>query len=294
MNRLADLIKGLPLIRHLLRIDANLEEAHRQLRMLRELAIEDYIENRLLTLPKYHSPTRLNRYEKQVYSQGGEDGMLAEIFTRIGTTNCFLVEFGVGDGLKNSNSVYWLSQGWRGCWIEANAALVQKIKRRFATQISNEKLAVKHTRVTPENIGALFTAMNVPEDFDLLSIDIDGNDYWVWKALRQFKPRVVVIEYNALFPPPLRWVMKYKDSFVWDGTSHFGASLKSLELLGTSKGYNLVGCTLSGLNAFFVRADLCKDRFAEPYTAENHYEPPRYFLLRQVGYRRAFGEFENI
>jgi hypothetical protein len=128
----------------------------------------------------------------------------------------------------------------------------------------------------------------------LLSIDIDGNDYWIWKALQQYKPRVVVIEYNAMFPPPVRWVQKYEAAFAGDGTSHYGASLESLELLGAALGYRLVGCTLGGVNAFFVRDDCSPEAFAQPATAENLYEPQRYFLLRPPAYQPRFGEFETL
>ena len=86
----------------------------------------------------------------------------------------------------------------------------------------------------------------------------------------------MVIEYNAVFRPPLAIVADYNKDFAWNGTSYYGASLKALELLGSRKGYVLVGCSLSGINAFFVRRDLVQDKFCAPCTAENHFEPPRF------------------
>jgi hypothetical protein len=120
----------------------------------------------------------------------------------------------------------------------------------------------------------------VPTELDLLSLDIDRNTYYLWEALRQFRPRLVVVEYNAAIPPGIEW----KDTYgprVWDGTQNFGASLKAYENLGRQLGYSLVGCEFTGINAFFVRNDLVGDKFAEPFTAENHYEPPRYSMIHR-------------
>jgi len=101
---------------------------------------------------------------------------------------------------------------------------------------------------------------------------------------------VVVIEYNAIFPPPVRWVMPYDPAAKWTGNSNHSASLKSLELLGRAKGYSLVGCSFAGVNAFFVRNDLLGDLFEAPFTAEHHYEPPRFFLIHKAGHPRTFSE----
>ena len=110
---------------------------------------------------------------------------------------------------------------------------------------------------------------------DLLSIDIDGNDYHVWQAVECVKPKVVVIEYNAKFPPDLEWVMPYEETHAWMGTDKHGASLKAFERLGDRLGYSLVATNISGVNAFFVRKDLTQDKFAGPATAETFYNPFR-------------------
>jgi hypothetical protein len=119
-------------------------------------------------------------------------------------------------------------------------------------------------------------------------------DYWVWRALQRYSPRVVVIEYNATFPPPTDWVMAYDPAYRWNGVATSGASLQALERLGQAKGYALVGCALGGVNAFFVRRDLLAGHFAEPFTAEHHFEPPRYFLAyRHAGHRRSYEAFSR-
>ena len=141
-----------------------------------------------------------------------------------------------------------------------------------------------------ENIESIFEEMKVPAEFDLLSIDIDGNDYWLWKAITRFKPRVVVIEYNSNYPPDVSWIMKYNPKHAWEGGSHFGASLLALEKLGASKGYSLVGCDFYGVNAFFVQREH-ESKFTGPFTAANHFEPPRFRLGTTQWTAPVLGEF---
>jgi hypothetical protein len=241
------------------------------------VAVEDRLEC-LLQRPKYEDPKKLNRYEFGIFSQSGEDGIIAEIFRRIGPTNRTFVEFGVGDGRQN-NTRYLLTTGWSGTWIEGNEELVIRIRKQYAEKIKQGTLHVSHALVTAEVIESLLERNGVPQEFDLLSIDIDCNDYWVWAAIQRFRPRVVIIEYNAFFPPGHEWVIDYAPDAVWDGTRNFGASLTALEVLGAKKGYKLVGCNLAGVNAFFVREDLVRDNFCAPFTAGNHHEPVRYYLL---------------
>jgi hypothetical protein len=207
-------------------------------------------------------------------SQNEEDGIIDEIFTRIGTTNRYFVEFGVGDGREN-NTCALLLAGWSGLWIEANTASARFIRSHFADPIAAGQLRFLESFVTAEEIEKLFEAGAVPAEPDLLSIDIDGNDYWVWRAVARYRPRVVVIEYNAQLGRSARLVQPYDARACWDETMAYGASLGALDDLGREKGYSLVGCGIGGVNAFFVRADCLGDRFLEPFTAARHYEPRR-------------------
>lgn len=102
------------------------------------------------------------------------------------------------------------------------------------------------------------------------------------------------MEYNASYGPHLPWVMRCNPTHMWPGTNYFGASLKALERLGRRKGYSLVGCNFVGVNAFFVRDDLVADKFYEPFDAETHWEPPRYYLSLRRGFAKQFGPFELI
>jgi hypothetical protein len=232
----------------------------------------------ILMHDKYKSDKHLARFSFKSFSQFGEDGLLIEIFNRIGTTNKFFVEFGVGDGLENNTAHQLVVSDWSGLWIEGSASFSETIGKKFSSYIDRRKLTLINSFITAENIESLFKQGNVPGSFDLLSIDIDGNDYHIWEALNAFSPRVVVVEYNASYGPRVDKVSPYNPSFVWDGTNKFGSSLKAFERLGNQKGYSLVGCDVAGINAFFVRTDLVGDHFYAPFTSEIHFEPPRYFL----------------
>lgn len=251
------------------------------------LILQHQFIRQLLADPRYADPKRLNRHEHQVFSQNGEDGVLLEIFRRIGTTDKRFIEIGVGDGLEN-NTTFLLSQGWKGFWLDGDAKAMARIRDLFWQPLSRGDLVVRETLVTAENITGTLAELNAPTEFDLLSLDIDRNTYFLWKALKHLRPRVLVIEYNSTYPPQVEWTVDYRADFMYNCTSYMGASLKAYEKLGAELGYALVGCELSGINAFFVRKDLCVDKFAEPFTAENHFEPARYFLLRRDGHPRCF------
>ena len=241
-----------------------------------------------------NDPKRLLAHGYKVYSQTDEDGIIHEIFNRIGVTNRTFVEFGVAGGLEN-NSLNLLIDGWSGLWIEANDSQAALITERFAAPIAGGLLKLAHDRVTAENIDGLISGAGINGEIDMLSIDIDGNDYHVAKAITCVNPRLVVVEYNAKFRPPTSWVMEYNPDHVWDETDYFGASLQALEKLFTGKGYSLVGCNISGANAFFVRNDLVGDYFHTPFTAENHYEPARYWIVDGFtsGHPPRFGPYET-
>jgi hypothetical protein len=264
-------------------------EMRRLIASSRGILIEDFVRKHLNENPRYADPKKLNRYEYNIYSQSGDDGILNEIFKRVKTTNKYFVEFGVSNGLEN-NTAALLSAGWGGLWLEGSEKFVSQIEKNFAFPIKEGSLTVRNAFVTAENIQTHFAENHVPAEIDLLSIDIDGNDYWVWKAITKYSPRVVVIEVNPFWGPEMEWAMKYDATHVWKRDYNYGTSMKAVELLGKQKGYSLVGGNLIGNNAFFVRNDLVGDKFAAPFTSENHYEPNRMYLIRKLKYAKAFGE----
>jgi len=244
----------------------------------------------------------INLHEEKIYSQNGEDGILEFIFSKIGTTNKFSVEFGVGNGFE-CNTVYLLEKkGWTGlmmdygadqniqwkevmkkAWSNRNKGFSDNLKKytKFSKKIIKRKersmhlkLDIKNERITAENIQNLFQKYQVPENFDLLSIDIDYNDFWVWRAITKFHPRVLVIEFNSSIPPNESKVVPYDADAQWDGTNYFGASLLALKKLGLEKNYTLLGCDNNGVNAFFCKNDLVKN--FKINDIENLYRSPKY------------------
>jgi len=244
--------------------------------------------------PRHADPKRLLRYGFKIYAQNDEDGIIQEIFRRIGSTSRTFVEFGVESGVE-CNSVKLLVEGWRGLWIEARSDHADVIRRRFAPFLTGGKLTLLERLVNAENIDALLAQGGMSGEIDLLAIDIDYNDYWVWKAVTAVSPRAVVIEYNASLRPPLSLTVSYDPQRRWDGSNFYGASLEALVRLGREKGYRIVGCSVAGVNAFFVRDDLCGDKFLEPATAAEHYEPPRHFFhLLPAGHKGRPGPFVAV
>jgi hypothetical protein len=224
----------------------------------------------------------INRYERKWSSQNGEDGILHEIFRRIGATAPFFVEFGVEDG-RECNTAALVRAGWNGMMIEGDP---QKFAALSVTYADAPAVRLVNAYVTAENIAGLFAANGVPTELDLLSIDIDGNDYWVWEALAAYRPRVVVIEYNATHPPPERWVMTYDPAHRWGDDTYYGAGLASLAALGARLGYALIGTEVRGVNAFFVREDVLPATGFPRLGAAEAYHPPT------VGHRPGDGPFE--
>jgi hypothetical protein len=276
--------RRLPVVRELCQIrDAILQLCALQegLRVNQEIHLFDFEFDRH---PRYQDPMRLPRYQRQVSSQNGEDGILQEIFRRVGTTNRIFAEVGVGDGCEN-NTAFLLSLGWNGFWVDGSDGFLAAIEKQKSIDESCLKSLV--ATITRENIQACFEKLGVPEEFDLLSLDIDQNTYYAWEGLRSFSPRVVVVEYNGSVPANIDWKVVYDPDRQWDGTKNFGASLKALENLGGRLGYRLVGCDFCGVNAFFVRHDLANDRFLAPFTSENHFEPKRHFINFRRGHSSA-------
>ena len=287
LRRLYD---SLPVIGELRAIRGILNGLPRHHRLMETAAIIQAIEALKAGHERYRDPRRLLVHGAQYWSQNYEDGMIGEIFRRVGTTTKTFLEIGVGDGSENNTTVL-LAVGWKGWWIEGDAACCESIARRLQSMPSlAQQLTVRHALVSSQSVGNLLSEIGVPAEVDLFSLDIDLDTYHVWAALTEFRPRVVVVEYNGSFPPELSWIHPFEPGRVWEYSQAFGASLKAYELLGREFGYSLVGCDLIGINAFFVRDDLVGDRFVAPFTAENHYEPPRYGLYYRWAHpSRLFG-----
>lgn len=213
----------------------------------------------------------LTRFELKAFSQNGEDGVIAEIMRRFGVTDGFFVEFGAGAGVE-ANCVFLADVlGWRGLFMEAGKGAYERLGRKYH---GSSRVSTTQALVTPENVEQLFAAAGVPIEPDILSIDVDGNDYWIWRALTTYRPKLLVIEYNAGLGPEATVVQPYSAD-AWGQTDFFGASIGSLCRLGEEKGYRLVHTELSGVNAFFIRSDL-DSGFPPPESVPRR--PPNYGL----------------
>lgn len=210
-------------------------------------------------------------------SQNGEEELLCEIFRRIGVTNCVYVEFGAADGIWHSNTAYFRDQlGWKGVGWEGDARKVKQLGDKAA------QYNIHHEWITSKNINQLFEKYLPGQDsIDLLSIDIDGDDYYVWKALTVCDPRVVIIETNPGIPndTPLTIVEGQTGCKPGEWQGYFGANLRCMVRLGEVKGYCFVGCV--NFNAVFVRSD-CWSRLGIPRLTEDqavaeHFHPRHYW-----------------
>lgn len=209
---------------------------------------------------------------KRICSASNEDGIIEKIFEQINTTNKYFVEFGATGVYGDNTGLLKHSCGWSGLWLNC---------------LTNTPNTVKKEYVTAENINELFKKYNVPDAFDLLSIDIDFNDYWVWKAIASnYRPRVVIIEYNAHIPANESKVVEYELKPKVDGSDYFGASLLAMDKLAKTKKYTLVGCDRTGSNAFFVVDELIAENFnvggvAELYQKTNYWPAAYHFSSKK-------------
>lgn len=219
---------------------------------------------------RYECGSSLTPFEFRVFSQNGEDGVIAEIVRRIGKAfpHSF-VEFGGGNGLAGNTLFLGDVLGWHGLFIEAAEADYAKLELKYRW---NARVSTVRSFVSPENIAGLLEHASFRGDIGVFSIDVDGNDFYIWRALKA-RPVLVIIEYNGAIPLGDERVQPFS-SEPWDGSDYYGASLASLESLGRTLGYVLVHTELTGTNAFFVRDDFTQI-FAD-------LEPPRRIVNQEL------------
>jgi len=230
---------------------------------------------------------RLEHFGFKIYSQSDEDGIISEIFRRIGTTNRVFVEFGAETGLEN-NTHLLLEQGWSGLWIEGCPDYAGAVRAQYRDELTRGRLKFIEQYVNRNNINGLIQSAGISGDIDFLSVDIDSNDYHVFEAINVIRPRLVCLEHNHCFPPPEDWVMSYDPAYRWDassGKADYGASICALHRLAHQKGYELVGCGLYSANGFYVRSDLVrgwfKRRFTGPFGPEQFFNELNYEMIVQ-------------
>jgi len=218
------------------------------------------------------------KHERTVFSQGGEDGVIEKIFEIIEPTSHFAIEFGGADGIEDSNiRNLILHHNWSGLFIEGVESLARKAEENYKDM---PRVKTLHAWVYPGNVEILFEENNVPRDVDFLVIDIDSNDYYVWRAIRDFRPKVVQIEVNGVFAPPQRAVVEFDPFNYWDGSDYYGASIQSYYELGKKKGYELIYCVKHGGNLFFVDEKYFERFGIQDNSPAKLYRSPRYGVKR--------------
>jgi hypothetical protein len=217
----------------------------------------------------------LNAHEFRVFSQNGEDGVIQFLLSRVIVEDKRFVEFGVGDYSEANTRFLALHDRWSGLVIEGNSRELTRLKRD--PTFWRYDITAVSAFITRENINDLLADNGITGGIGLLSIDVDGNDYWIFDSISVIRPAIAIIEYNHRFGPDRAVTVPYDPAFNRERAhySHiyYGASLRALCLLADRKGYAFVGCESFGVNAFFVRRDLMTDRIRE--------------VSIEVGYRRG-------
>ncbi len=210
----------------------------------------------------------LDDVELRCFSQNGEDGILLYLFSLLGTVNKKAVEICAGHGLECTTANLIVNHGWRGLLFDGSADNVNYGKAFFATCQDTRLRPPTFVQawITKDNVNDLIAGCGYQGDIDLLSLDLDGMDWWIWQAIECISPRLVVVEYNAVWGPESAVTVPWQAGFVLDASRlpHYcGASLAAFVKLGRSKGYRLIGQERIGFNAFFLRADVGEDLFPE-------------------------------
>ena len=212
----------------------------------------------------------LAAHEFRVFSQWGEDGIIDHLLRQVPVARKLFVEFGVEDYSEANTRFLLTHRNWAGLIMDASPRNIAAIRSDEIYWRHN--LKAEETFITRENINGLLSRNGVAGEIGLLSIDIDGNDYWVWEAIEGVQPSLVVVEYNARFGGERAVTVPYKADFERHKAHHsgiyYGASLKAFCVLAARKGYALVGSNTAGNNAFFVRRDLLPASLREVSASE--------------------------
>jgi hypothetical protein len=196
--------------------------------------------------------------EFQVFSQAGDDGLIQHLVRTVPIAQRIFVEFGVQNYVESNTRFLLLKDNWSGLVMDGSPENVDYI-RRDPIYYGHDLKAVC-SFIKTSNINRLLEEHLPGRAIGLLSIDIDGNDYWIWQAIQAVEPALVITEYNSRFGPSWAVTVPYQENFVRTqahySNIYYGASLKALWLLAQQKGYDLVCCNLYGNNAFWVRKDL--------------------------------------
>ena len=229
------------------------EDVLRQLRHLQS-GIDGLVRAAYVDPSSLPYPERLTAGRFRLLSQNQEDGMLWSLFQQIGTTTKTFVE--LGSGATGGNAAMLAGEfGWTGLMVEGDHGKVEYAGRRFP------RAKAVCAWITPETVNDLLERNGFAGEVDLLSVDVDGVDYWVWQAITVCSARLVMLEYNSMFGPDRAVTVPYDPKF--NRRDHrfcyYGASLSAMTQLSATKGYRLVAVEPTGVNAFFLRNDVAPE-----------------------------------
>lgn len=233
-------------------------------------------------------PRNICEAEFKVFSQWGEDGIIQWIISKVPSIEPVFIEFGVEDYRESNTRFLLMNNNWKGLVLDGSEENVKKIEA--SSWYWRYDLTALCAFVTKENINELIRQNGFHGDIGILSVDIDGNDYWVWEAVEAVTPKVVICEYNSVFGAEKKVTILYDENFVRSQAHHSnlycGASLASLIALGQSKGYICIGSNSAGNNAFFVHRSL--EPFFESLSSEEAYVESRFRESRDINGKLSF------
>jgi hypothetical protein len=229
-------------------------------RILRDVEIGNILSARLLIdrIREFGPRRQLRDAEFRVFSQFGDDGIIQYLIRQVPVPNDTFIEFGVENYEESNTRFLLLNDNWRGLVMDGSSSNIDHIRR---SEISwRHELAAKAAFITRENINDHIVQAGFAGPIGILSIDLDGNDYWVWEAITAVEPAIVIVEYNAVFGREQAVSVPYDPQFE-RGKAHsshlfWGCSLRALCTLAECKGYVFVGCNSNGNNAYFVQRSI--------------------------------------
>ena len=217
---------------------------------------------------------RLEDYEFKIFSQWGEDGIIQHLTKSIEIKNKTFIEFGVEDFIEANCRFLLMKDDWKGFVIDSSKNNISRLQSLYFYWKYELNSLVAY--ITKENINDLLSKSGFKEDLGILSIDLDGNDYYILQAIENFKPRILICEYNAVFGEKRKISIPYQPDFnrtkAHYSNLYCGASLAAMTFLANKKGYSLVGTNSTCLNAFYIRNDLINSK-VEVLTVEDSYFP---------------------
>jgi hypothetical protein len=259
-RRIRNVLTGARQVEQLAQINRRLERLEAQGETLHKIwlrtrhvepAIQALIRARYFDPASLPYPERLTAQRFRLTSQNQEDGLTLALLHEAGPTTRRFIE--IGSGLSGGNGGFLAHEwGWSGLMVDGHSDHMQQVGRRFPTTTAVAAW------ITRENVNELITKHGFAGEVDLFSLDLDGNDYWIWEAVTVSSPRVLILEYNSMFGPDRAVTIPYDPKF--DRHRHhsmyYGASLAALTRLNARKGYRLVAVEPAGVNAFFLRHDV--------------------------------------